>query len=924
MLIVNSSQSWTKKYKAVICFFQIIAFVMAHQAGMAPANASDDVIEFGKHISLLLADNCFDCHGPDSENRQAGLRLDRRADAMAPLKSGGFAIVPGDVAASKLIQVITSNDPDIRMPPEDSKKTLTPNQIKQLIRWVKQGADWKKHWSFELPMRRPAPQVANTDWPKNDVDRYILARLESAGLSPAPQADKRTLIRRATFDLIGLPPTPEEVNAFLADNSTDAFTKVIDRLLASPHYGERWGRHWLDVARYADSNGADENRPHPYAYRYRNYVIDAMNRDLPYDQFVREQIAGDLLPRSEDLNKQFKKVAATGFLAMGVKILAEQDLVKKQADIVDEQIDTLGKTFMGLTLGCARCHDHKFDPIPIKDYYAMAGIFHSTNITNRKVETIAYRQAQASHDKKVRVLKDEIETAKKKLNSHLFEAAEIARIEREAESFDRGNVLIDTKSYGIDIGVINSHASKGNDFEYDISLKQPGKFFLQIRYAAKTMRPCELFINGTLVRKQVLAETTGGWYPQNQKWSVEGVYELQEGKNTLRFTSKTMAHIDKLRLTQIDGNEEIDISLQSLENLRKQLSELAKQAPVKPTLMAVNDGKVRDVKIHHRGDHNMLGDVEPRHFLSLSKADETTKLPENQSGRLELANWLIRPDHPLTARVIVNRVWGWHFGKGIVSTPDNFGIMGARPTHPLLLDYLALRFMDDGWSLKKLHRLIMLSNTYQMSTAKTTAQETDPDNILYWKADVQRLEAEAIRDAMLSLSGQLDRTIGGPPIDGVKSINLSVAEVAKNFAVYERSKRRSVYLPVIRTTIYDKLTLYDFPSSNNPVGRRAVTTVPTQALMMMNSDFVAKQAEQIVSQILDNENLHSKKLIVNQLYLTLFTRETTTNEITQALEFLEVFSKLPTPANTTDNPLRSAWIGLCHTLLMSNEFVYIH
>ena len=384
-----------------------------------------------------------------------------------------------------------------------------------------------------------------------------------------------------------------------------------------------------------------------------------------------------------------------------------------------------------------------------------------------------------------------------------------------------------------------------------------------------------------------------------------------------------MAHIDKLRLTQIDGNEEIDISLQSLENLRKQLSELAKQAPVKPTLMAVNDGKVRDVKIHHRGDHNMLGDVEPRHFLSLSKADETTKLPENQSGRLELANWLIRPDHPLTARVIVNRVWGWHFGKGIVSTPDNFGIMGARPTHPLLLDYLALRFMDDGWSLKKLHRLIMLSNTYQMSTAKTTAQETDPDNILYWKADVRRLEAEAIRDAMLSLSGQLDRTIGGPPIEGVKSINLSVAEVAKNFAVYERSKRRSIYLPVIRTTIYDKLTLYDFPSSNNPVGRRAVTTVPTQALMMMNSDFVAKQAELIVSQILDSGNFHSKEQIVNQLYLTLFTREVTTNEITQALEFLEAFSKLPTPANTTDNPLRSAWIGLCHTLLMSNEFVYI-
>ncbi len=924
MVIANPSQPWTEKHKVVRCLLQILIVVMTQQALMAPATANDDVIKFDKHISLLLADNCFECHGPDAENRQAGLRLDRRADALAPLKSGGFAIVPGDVSASKLIQVITSNDPDIRMPPEDSNKSLTSNQIEQLTRWIKQGADWKKHWSFELPLRRPAPQVANTAWPSNDVDRYILARLESAGLSPSPQADKRTLIRRATFDLIGLPPTPEEVDAFLADNSTDAFAKVVDRLLASPHYGERWGRHWLDIARYADSNGADENHPHPYAYRYRNYVIDAINRDLPYDQFVREQIAGDLLPQTGDIENQIKQAAATGYLAMGVKILAEQDRVKKQADIVDEQIDTMGKTFVGLTLGCARCHDHKFDPIPTKDYYALAGIFHSTNITNRKVDTIAYRQSQASHDKKVEVLKDKIETAKERLNSHLSEAAEIARIEREAESFDRGNVLIDTKSYGIDIGVINSHANKGNDFEYDISLKQPGKFFLQIRYAANTVRPCELFINGTLVKKQALDETTGGWYPQNQKWNFEGVYKLQEGKNTLRFTSKTMAHIDKLRLTQIDGNEKNDNRIKSLVSLRNQLSELAKQAPVKPTLMAVNDGKVRDVKIHHRGDHNMLGDVEPRHFLSLSKVDKSVQLPANQSGRLELANWLVRPDHPLTARVIVNRIWGWHFGKGIVPTPDNFGIMGERPTHPLLLDYLALRFIDDGWSLKKLHRLIMLSNTYQMSAAKVPAQETDPDNILYWKADVRRLEAEAIRDAMLSLSGQLDRTIGGPPIEGVKSINLSVEEMAKNFSIYEQSKRRSVYLPVIRTTIYDKLTLYDFPNSNNPVGRRAVTTVPTQALMMMNSDFVTKQAELIVSQILDNNNLHSNEEIVNQLYLTLFIRQATTNEITQALEFLEAFSKLPAPANATDNPLRSAWISLCHTLLMSNEFVYIH
>tara|TARA_R110002095_G_scaffold147856_3_gene127869 strand:+ start:1930 stop:4704 length:2775 start_codon:yes stop_codon:yes gene_type:complete len=923
MVFLDSSKPRIWKYKVVMYCFQVFAVAMAHQVFIVSATAADEVIEFGKHISPLLADNCFECHGPDAENRQAGLRLDLRADALAPLASGGFAIVPGDVSASKLIQVITSHDPDLRMPPKDSNKSLTPSQIEQLKGWVKQGADWKKHWSFELPLRRPAPQVTNTAWPKNDIDRYILARLESAGLSPAPQADKRTLIRRATLDLIGLPPTPEEVDAFLADNSTDAFAKVIDRLLASPHYGERWARHWLDVTRYADSNGADENRPHPYAYQHRNYVIDAFNRDLPYDEFVREQIAGDLLPQSEDLDVQFNRIAATGFLAMGVKILAEQDPVKKQADIVDEQIDTMGKTFLGLTLGCARCHDHKFDPIPTRDYYALAGIFHSTNITDRKVATIDYQQSRKSHDKKIEGLSNKLEAENKNLNSFLSDVPDTDILEREAESFDRGNILIDKDSYGVGIGVINSSANEGNEFEYDISLKQTGKFLVQFRYAAQTVRPCQLFINGTLAKANALGETTGGWYPPNQKWSVEGVYELQAGINQLRLTSKTMAHIDKLRLVYIDGNDEINTSVNALDRLRKKLDELANQAPTEPTLMAVNDGKVQDVRIHHRGSHNMLGDVEPRHFLSISKADESVSLPKDQSGRLELANWLVRPDHPLTARVIVNRVWGWHFGKGIVSTPDNFGIMGARPTHPLLLDYLALRLVDDGWSLKKLHRLIMLSSTYQMSAVNAVTNETDPDNILYWKREERRLEAEAIRDGMLSLAGQLDRTIGGPPIEGVKSINLSVDEMAKNFAAYEGSTRRSIYLPIIRTAIYDKLTLFDFPNSNNPVGRRAVTTVPTQALMMMNSDFVTKQAELIVSQLIDKNNLHSREQIVNQLYLMLFIRPATASELVQALEFLDEFSKLPNSANTTDDPLRAALNSLCHTFLMSNDFLYI-
>ena len=904
---------------AMRCCFRCMVVLML--AGL-PFSIADDTVDFGRDIGPILAANCFDCHGPDEEQRQADLRLDTPEGITATLESQGFAVVPGDPVASKLIQMITSQDPDVRMPPEGSEKTLTQQEIDLLTRWVEQGAEWKKHWAFEPIRREEVPQTANTAWPANDIDRYILSRLEQDGLTPVAPAEKRTLIRRATFDLIGLPPTLDEVAEFLADNSSDAFASVIDRLLASPHYGERWGRHWLDVARYADSNGADENHPHPHAYLYRNYVIEAFNRDLPYDQFLREQLAGDLLPAADHPDETFRQISGTGFLALGVKIIAEQDLVKKQADIVDEQLDTLSKSFMGLTLGCARCHDHKFDPIPTADYYGMAGILHSTAIVDRAVEDSDYLEAKRTHDKKHKTLNDKITTAQAFIDG---QSDDLSGIEREAESFDRGNVLIDTTKYGVDVGVVNSSSDTGNYFEFDIPLKHPGDYVVQIKYAAAQVRPVQLLINGKVVKEDAVSRTTGGWYPQHQAWSTEGVYELQQGDNTLRLNSKTMAHLDKLRLIRIGDNKDLANNCVLLDELNAQLKMLETSKPSAPKLTSVQDGTISDTKIHLRGDHNSLGDVEPRHFLTLTHSKTSAALPVQQSGRLELANWLVSADHPLTARVIVNRVWGWHFGKGIVSTPDNFGLMGERPTHPKLLDYLARELIDNGWSLKRLHRLIMLSSAYQLASSgkNVAAMKMDPGNVLYWKANVRRLEAEAIRDSMLALTGELDRTVLGPAIGGVESSNLSTEAILKNATIYNRSRRRSVYLPVIRTAIYDVLTLYDFPGSTSPIGQRAVTTVPTQALMMMNSDRVATHAQSIVGSFLDGGESQTAAEVIQHLYNALFGRPPTSHEVQQGLEFLSSFSGMSAPAKTSDEKLRDAWSVYCHTLLMSNNFVYV-
>ena len=742
-----------------------------------------------------------------------------------------------------------------------------------------------QHWAFIAPNKPNIPTIENRAWPQRQIDFFILAKLEDAGLKPAKPAGKRALIRRAYFDLIGLPPTGKEVETYVADKSLDAFTKIVDRLLASSHYGERWGRHWLDVARYGDSNGGDENHAYPLAWRYRNYVIGAFNRDLPYDKFLHEQIAGDLMPSAQ--------LPATGFLAIGTKILAEKDPVKKRADIVDEQIDTLGRSIMGLTLGCARCHDHKFDPIPHKDYYALAGIFHSTSIEDRPLMT---KETKPSRDTLIVELDRKIKLAKKNLTTK-------GALEWEAEKFSRGNVIIDKSSYGKEIGIISDPGNQDNFAEYDLDISREDTFYIRLRYAALRARPGKISVDGKMIVENAISKTTGGWYPKNQKWFTEGKVTLSSGNHKLRIESKPlMSHIDRIQLLPESSN------IQALDKLEMQRTNLVAKTEKAEKVMAVREGKIADSKINLRGNPHDLGERIPRGFLSKISANER-KLPDKRSGRLELANWLTDDKHPLTSRVMVNRIWRWHFGKAIVTSTDNFGIRGEYPTHPELLDYLAVTFVEKGWSIKELHREIMLSSTYQMAAGITgdRAESGDPENHLYWKRNIRRLEAEAIRDAILTVSGSLNPMphLGAPP--KVKAQDPSPSDIAINRKVYEQFPHRSVYLPVVRSHVYDFLTLLDFPNASTPVGNRNTTTVPTQALLMLNNPFLIEQAKKLATTAQTGP--------LNNLYIKLFARPATPKETEWANDFLKRYGKRQGDS--------AAWTALCQTLLISNEFVHV-
>ncbi len=796
-----------------------IGLLLASGSAIAAEPPDEQAVKFFEtSIRPILVAHCNECHGP--EQQWASLRLDSR-DAILKGGENGPAIVPGKPEESLLIEAVRQDPFGLSMPPESK---LTDQQIADLVKWIAAGAVFPaeqaqapadvraNHWSFQ-PIADPAvPSVSDTEWPTNDIDRFILEKLEAAGLQPASTAEKRILIRRVTFDLTGLPPSPAEVEAFVADDRPDAYARLVDRLLASPEYGERWGRHWLDVARYADSNGLDENIAHGNAWRYRDYVVEAFNGNKPYDEFVKEQIAGDLLEATDEADRR-ENLTATGFLVLGPKVLAEVDKTKMEMDIIDEQLDTLGRAMLGMTFGCARCHDHKFDPISAADYYALAGIFKSTT-TMESFKTIA------------------------RWNENVLPGDESRSMKADYEQS-----LADAKD------AIDSLVAKA-----DANLAMTG---------------------GDVAES---AEEREKQYPQETK--------------------------------------------AELKTLRDALANLEKTPPDYPAAMGVAEGTVSDLAIHMRGSHLRLGNVVPRRVPDVFTVLDSPTFPDDRSGRRVLADWMTHPENPLTSRVIVNRIWRWHFGHGLVRTPDNFGLLGEEPTHPELLDWLARRFVEDGWSIKQLHRDILLSSTYRQSDRPAPgAAEADPENRLYSRWSIRRLEAEEIRDSLLATGRQLDREVGGSLLT-VKNRAFFFDHTSIDKTEYD-TPRRSLYLPIVRNNLYNVLGLLDYPDPAVSSGDRPTTTVAPQALLMMNSPLVIEAAaalEQRLTSVAGTED----DARLDLLYLVAYSRLPSDEERAENITFLETLASKLEPDNDSDNDVRRhAWSCLCQIVLASNEFVYV-
>ena len=785
---------------------------------VSPVAATDPaaVEHFEKKVRPLLLAQCAKCHG--DAKPKGGLALTSRAAALRGGDSGP-SVVPGKPAESLLVKAVKYTDEALTMPP---KGKLPAADIAALEKWIAAGAVWpgaatadpnspkagplftdaqKKFWAFQ-EFKVPSSKLKVG---ANPIDGFILEKLDRAGLKLSSPADRRTLLRRVTFDLIGRPPTPEELTAFEADPSPNAFEKVVDRLLASPHYGERWGRHWLDVARYADSNGMDENTAFGNAYKYRDYVVRAFNEDKPFDRFVREQLAGDLLPDGDSRDR----LAALGFLALGPKLLAEPDKQKMLLDIADEQLDTTGKAFLGLTLGCARCHDHKFDPIPTRDYYSLLGVFTSTR-TMQNLNTVAKTFERSADGAKTKERAD----AEKQLD----------KLRREVRLLER------------DFGKVpTTDKAKRTEIHEKAEVKRAAIKKLEV-----TLPPNEFYLG------------------------------VEEGSAAAYGTQPRNLYV------QVRGNY---------------LTAGEEAPPVFPRILA--------------------GETQPP-FVGVkpNPADKNAATKtrfghaRDRSGRLELANWIADPKNPLTARVFVNRVWRHHFGEGLVRTPDNFGRLGDRPTHPELLDWLAAEFVAHGWSVKHLHKLILLSKTYQQSGG--TPPATDVENELLSCFPRRRLEAESLRDSLLAVAGTLDRTLGGTLYSGA---NLDYVGDVK----YD-TRRRSLYLPVVRGKLFDFFQTFDFPDPAVTVGHRVATTVAPQALFLMNNPFVTARAAEFADRIVATGKTDPERVVF--AYRQAHCRAPTPDEVSRATAFVTAYAK------ASGDPTK-AWAAFAQTLFASNEFAFV-
>ncbi|MGF1579604.1 MAG: PSD1 and planctomycete cytochrome C domain-containing protein [Gemmataceae bacterium] len=1069
-----------------------------------PAKANDPTpaqLEFFEQkIRPLFAANCKKCHSSEGRRQRGGLTLDSRAMILEG-GDNGPAIVPAHPDKSLLVKAVRYGDPDLRMPP---KKKLSKQQIADLETWVKMGAPWPKtdkiakkinrkgidlqerakHWSFQ-PIQRPTvPKVHDAKWPVTPVDHFVLEKLQEKGLKPNPSADRHTLLRRVTFDLIGLPPTQKEIADFVNDKSSNAYEKVVDRLLKSPHYGERWARHWLDLVRYADTRGHEFDFEIPEAYHYRDYVIRAFNNDVPYDQFLREHLAGDLLekPRIDPKTKTNESMIGTGFWWLGEGKHSPVDVKGDQADRIDKQIDVFSKTFIGLTVACARCHDHKFDAITTRDYYSLVGYIHSSRYIRAFVDDPSpYRKAadsihafqeqmkklakqrtvtalnaqidqlakyllgtsqnregwqrsiqQRSRDRKhplhvwsvltrngKALPQKEMEVrraqllqgveASQKLTQHhevladftegtfegwfttgyafgdkpsdgktlVFQADNIRPIHKVvapqvahsgqvskrfqgvlmSPTFDiskkklhllmsgrgaRVRVILDGFQIirnpiygGLQINV--NHGESPRWYTIDLSMWQGHRAYVEFQdegdgfvavekiVCSDTGPPSTAIINPLVVE---IAKGDRSMSPHDlakryQRLFAEVVRDWEQGKLAKQPDALARFELLNWMLTSPEFKAITPNLLEDLTNIEPLMTNLLKKKqqaeakiPNPLRVLAMRDGTPINENVYIRGNHKNLGEEVPRRYLEVFVGNEA--MGNEGSGRLALADKLLSPTNTLTARVMVNRLWKHHFGTGIVKSVDNFGILGEKPSHPRLLDWLASEFVNHKWSIKKMHRLIVLSQTYRMSSRPQPAAETiDPSNRLLHRMPVRRLEAEAIRDSLLAVSGRLDKTMYGRGVMPHLTPFMSGRGRPGRSGPLDGNGRRSIYINVRRNFLTPLFMVFDYPTPFSTIGRRGISNVPAQALTMMNNPFVIQQAELLAKRLLDEKSATTTQRI-EKMYLLAFGRPPSQLERERVERFLTNQGK----QYGNVNDLR-AWQNLCHVVVNLKEFIYV-
>jgi hypothetical protein len=860
-------------------------------------------VSFSKDIAPLLTQRCMECHG--REPLMANLDLRTREGALKGAKHGPV-IVPGNAAESHLYRRLIGQE----TPPMPLGERLTDAEIALIKNWIDSGAEWdqgralapgatstasekklteqqRRYWAFQKIAKPSVPAVQDRQWAQNPIDAFVASKLQDAKLKPNPRTDRITLIRRATLDLTGLPPTPEEVQAFVSDNSPDAFAKVVDRLLASAQYGERWGRHWLDLARYADTNGFKTDEPRPNVWRYRDYVIQSFNEDRPYDRFIREQIAGDEL-YPNDLNARI----AVGFNRHFTDESNQPVIELRRQETLNDITDTVGAVFMGMTYGCARCHDHKFDPILHKDYYRLQAFFANIREQDDLVllsgsELEAYKQKLAAWDAQTRDIRNEMHA------------------------------------------MVEPMAKARRDY-YTIRFSEGTKLALKTPPEQRTPLQELLAIKAT---PQITYEDRALVNFKDEEFGTAPLTAAQK---------KRFADLEA-ELRKFDASKPNPPMAQTI-------IDHSRQAPKSFVLAAGNWDVPRE-------------EVQPGFLSIIDPVDPRIVAPQgvNSTGRRSvLANWLADPKNPLTPRVIVNRIWQHHFGRGIVATASDFGVMGERPTNPQLLDYLASTFIENGWSMKKLHRQIMLSNAYQQSSAfQAQAAAVDPDNKLLWHYDRRRVEGEVVRDSMLFVSGLLNSKMGGPGINpplppgaggggrggAIRAGFAGATGGAGNAGVRAAAagnegadvNRRSVYVFLKRNAVYPMLEAFDAPNPQESCSRRFRSVIPSQSLMLMNDPLVMEWSRALAGRVLNDGGL-SLDQQVDRAYRLALSRMPNADERAAVQDFLRTQTALhagrlarnekpPLPAELPagmDASRAAAFVDFCHTLLNSNEFLYVN